>query len=110
MDISPACLLCDQSHDAEGSHIVPSEQRGQRFSLDSSRSTRGGSEVPSLRTNFLDEEETLACSDSKGVIQAVGNKLKAMFGKEKENKGHETVKAATYNGLSTQSCLKPGIF
>ncbi|CAD6581408.1 MAG: hypothetical protein ASARMPREDX12_000453 [Alectoria sarmentosa] len=102
MDISPACLLCDQSHNAEGSHVVPCEQCGQRFSLDSSRSTRGGSEVPTLRTNFLDEEETLPSSDSMGVIQAVGNKFKAVFGKEKENKGHETVKAAPYNGLSTQ--------
>ena len=38
-------------------------------------------------------------SDSKGVIQAVGNKFKAVFGKGKENKGHETEKPATSNGI-----------
>ena len=34
-------------------------------------------------------------SDSKGVIQAVGSKFKAVFGKGKENKGHEIEKPAS---------------
>lgn len=47
-----------------------------------------------MRTNLLKEEEALPMSDGKGVIHAVGNKLKAVFGKGKENKGHETEKPA----------------
>lgn len=95
MENSPACGLCDQAHDAEGRDVVPCNHCGQRFSLDSSRSTRGGSEVPTIRTNLLKEKGALPMSDSKGVIQAVGNKFKAVFGKGKENKGHETEKPAT---------------
>lgn len=94
MENSPSCSLCDQAHDAEGRGVVPCNRCGQRFSLDSSRSTRGGSEVPTMRTNLLKEEEALPMSDGKGVIHAVGNKLKAVFGKSKENKGHETEKPA----------------
>lgn len=37
---------------------------------------------------LLNDKEALPMSDSKGVIQAVGSKFKAVFGKGKENKGH----------------------
>ena len=67
----------------------------QRFSLDSSRSTRGGSEVPLLNAHSLSKEGGLSLSDGKGVIQAVGNRVKAVFGKGKENKVHGTESPAS---------------
>ncbi len=95
IEITPACVVCDQGHNTDGHDAVPCDHCGQRFSLDSSRSTRGGSEVPTLKAYLLDEKGALPISDSKGVIQAVGNKFKAVFGKGKENRGHETEKPAT---------------
>lgn len=95
MENSPACAVCDQAHDAEGLEVVQCNDCGQRFSLDSSRSTRGGSEVPTLKINLLDEKGALPMSDSKGVLQAVGNKFKSVFGKGKENQGHNIEKAAS---------------
>lgn len=94
MENSPPCALCDQARDVEGRDIVSCTHCGQRFSLDSSRSTRGGSDVPNLKTNLLSEKGALPMLDSKGVIRAVGNKFKAVFGKGKENKRHETEKVA----------------
>ena len=78
--------LCDHAHDYEGRGIVHCNHGGQRFSLDSSRSTRGGSEVPSL--DLLVESGAL--SGSKAVIQVVESKFKAVFGKGKENAVHES--------------------
>ena len=87
MGNSPACALCE-THDAEGHDVVPCNHCGQRFSLDSSRSTRGGSEVPAFKTNLRNEKGTFM-SDTK-IVQAVGSKIKAVFGKGKENKRRET--------------------
>lgn len=84
----PACALCDQSQDAKGRSFIPCNHYGQHFSLDSSRSTRGGSEVPALKTDLLDEK-------GAGVIKTVGNRFKAVFGKGKENKGHNTEEPAS---------------
>ncbi|CAF9918694.1 hypothetical protein IMSHALPRED_004378 [Imshaugia aleurites] len=88
-EVSHACALCDQAQDAEGRDVVPCNHCGQRFSLDSSRSTRGGSEVPILNINHLNEKRAFPMPDSKGMVQAVGSRFKAAFGKGKENKGHE---------------------
>ena len=90
MTDGPACALCGQALDAEGGGGVSCRRCDQRVSLDSSRSTRGGSEVPLLNARSLNREGGLALSDGKGVIQAVGNRVKAVFGKGKENKGHGT--------------------
>ena len=78
--------LCE--HDYEGRGIVHCNHCGQRFSMDSSRSTRGGSEVPSFKTDLLNENG--APSGSKVVIQVVENKIKAVFGKAKENAAQES--------------------
>ena len=89
---SPACTLCDQAHDDEGRSVIHCNHCGQRFSLDSSRSTRGGSEVPTFKAGLLNEKGAL---ESKGLIQFVGNKFKAVFGKGKENNGHESEELAS---------------
>lgn len=88
MIASSSSALCDHAHDYEGRRIVHCNHCGQRFSLDSSRSTRGGSEVPNFKTDLLNKSGAL--SGSKAVIQVVENKFKAVFGKGKENAGHES--------------------
>ena len=95
MELSCVCALCDQAQDAEGRDVASCSHCGQRFSVDSSRSTRGGSEVPILRIDSLTERATLHMPDSKGVIQAVGSKVKAVFGKGTENKKPEPAKPAS---------------
>ena len=91
----PACALCDQTRETEGRDIVNCNHCGQRVSLDSSRSTRGGSDVPNLKTYLLNKKGTLPMSDNKGVRHAVGIKFKAVFWKGKENKRHEIEKLAS---------------
>ena len=88
MTDGPACALCGQALDAEGGAGggVSCRHCGQRVSLDSSRSTRGGSEVPLLNAVSLNKGGALSLADGKGVMQAVGNRVKAVFGKGKENK------------------------
>lgn len=92
MQNTPTCALCDQGQDVKRPDVVPCEHCRQRFSLNSSRSTRGGSEVPSCNIN---EEGTFPVSESVGVIKAVGNKFKAVFGKGKEDKGLESEQHAS---------------
>ena len=89
------CALSDQAQDAEGRDVAPCSHCGQWFSVDSSRSTRGGSEVPILKIDSLTERVVLRMPDSKGVIQAVGSKVKAVFGKGTENKKPEPAKPAS---------------
>ena len=84
MDISPACSLCNSVHDAQGGDVVSCNHCGQHSSLDSSRSTRGGSEVPDLT---IHSQGASTMHDSKRVIKAVGSKLKAVLSKGKENLG-----------------------
>ena len=86
----PACALYYRAHDIEECDVVPSDHCHQRVSLDSSRSTRGGSEVPRPKVNLLNERGAFPLSEAKGVVKSVGNKFMAVFGKGKENKGPET--------------------
>lgn len=92
MQDPPTCVLCDQGQDVKRPDIVPCEHCCQRFSLDSSRSTRGGSEVPNCNIN---EEGIFPVSNSMGVVKAVGNRFKAVFGKGKEDKGLESEQNAS---------------
>ena len=91
MEISPSRSLCDSVHDAQRRDVVFCNHCGQRFSLISSRSTRGGSEVPNLK---IHPQGGFPMFDSKGVMKAVGSKLKAVFSKGKENPRLETEKLA----------------
>ena len=43
-----------------------------------------------LKVIHLNDKRILPMLDGKGVIEAVGNKFKAVFGKGKENNGRET--------------------
>lgn len=90
MEHIPACALYYRAHDAEECDVVPSDHCHQRVSLDSSRSTRGGSEVPRPMVNLLNERGAFPLSEAKGVVKSVGNKFMAVFGRGKENKGPET--------------------
>ena len=90
MQTSSTSALCDQGQDVEQRDPVPCDHYRQRFSLDSSRATRGGSEVPDSKINLLNEKGIFPGSDSMGVVKAVASRLKAVFGKERENKGVET--------------------
>ena len=87
MENSPPDAFCNLPHDAGGRDKVPRNRCGERISLDSSRSTRGGSEVPNFKISFLNKQEGLPMSDSKKAIKAVGSKFKAVFAKGRENKG-----------------------
>lgn len=95
-----ADVLCNQAHDADGREFVPPNRYGHRLSLDSSRSTRGGSEVPNLGICYVKEKENPPVSDGKGVILIVGTKFKAAFGKGNQNKGVETEKDASSDSSS----------
>lgn len=92
MQDPPTCTLCNQGQDVKRPDVVPCDHCRQRFSLDSSRSTRGGSEVPNCNIN---EEGTFPVSNSMGVVKAVGNRFKAVFGKGKEDKGLESEQHAS---------------
>ena len=78
----------DSVHDTHGRDVVSANHSLQHFSLDSFRSTRGGSEVPNV---MIDPQVTPPMYDSKAVMKAVGSKLKAVFYKGKENLGLEKV-------------------
>ena len=95
MKDTPACSICNRAHNVNERDMVPCDHCHQRFSLDSSRATRGGSEVPGPKINLLSEEELFSGSDTMGVVKAVGNKFKAVFGKGRENKELETDKPAS---------------
>ena len=83
---TPTCFLCNKTYERD---LVPCDHRHQRFSLDSSRSTRGGSEVPDPQI------KAIPVSDTRAVVKAVGNKFKAVFGKGKENKEFENGEPAS---------------
>ena len=89
---TPTCFLCNQIHERD---LVPCDRCNQRFSLDSSRSTRGGSGVPGPQINLLSEDEAIPVSDTRAVVKAVGNKFKAVFGKGMENKEFENEEPAS---------------
>ena len=89
---TPTCFLCNQTHEPD---LVACDHCHQRFSLDSSRSTRGGSEVPGPQVNLLSEDEAIPVSDTRAVVNAVGNKFKAVFGKGKENKESKNEESAS---------------
>ena len=84
--------ISNSVHDARGRDVVSGNHSVQHFSLDSFRSTRGGSEVPNLT---VDPQGASPMYDSKGVMKAVGSKLKAVFSKGKENLRLETEKAGS---------------
>ena len=84
------CGLSNQALDAEECDVVACDHCRQRVSLDSSRSTRGGSEVPRPKVNLLNERGAFPLYETKGIIKSVRKKFKAVFGKGKENKGLET--------------------
>ena len=87
--------LCEQAHDYEGRDVVHCNHCGQHSSLDSSRSTRGGSEVPNFKTDILNRKGALLMPEIKDVIHVIGNKFKAVFGNGKEYVGHESEKPAS---------------
>ena len=83
---TPTCVLCNQIYEPD---LLACDHCHQRFSLDSSRSTRGGSEVPGPQISLLSEDETIPMSDTRAVVNAVGHRFKAVFGKGRENKEFE---------------------
>lgn len=89
------CISCIHNQGAGGCDVVPCKHYGQRFSLDSSRSTRGGSEVPIFGIHLLNEKSAYPMSDGKGVRKTVGNRFKAVFTKGKENGVLETERPAS---------------
>ena len=84
----PGCISCTHNQGGEGCDVIPCKHCGQGFSLDSSRSTRGGSEVP-VKVHPLNERGNFPLFDRKGVIKTVGNRFKAVFTKGKENGAFE---------------------
>ena len=99
---TPTCFLCNQTHERD---LVPCDHCHQRFSLDSSRSTRGGSEVPGPQINLLSEDEAIPVSDTRAVVKAVGNKFKAVFGKGQENKEFENEEQTVFPTCIFFRCL-----
>ena len=99
---TPTSFLCNQSEERD---LVPCDHCHQRFSLDSSRSTRGGSEVPGPQINLLSEDEAIPVSDTRAVVKAVGNKFKAVFGKGQENKEFENEEQKVFPTCIFFRCL-----
>ena len=88
----PSSAPCNLNHDDGGRDDVSCNHCGQHFSLISSRSTRGSSEVPNPKTRLVSEEAT---TDAKGIIKGVGTKFKAVFGRGKENRELKTEEATS---------------
>lgn len=79
------CAFGDVTHDVEGREIEECRHCGVYESMDSSRSTRGGSDVPAPKASRLNEKKSFSTADSFGKMHSIVAKVKRSFRGGKEN-------------------------